>query len=90
MESSLTDLLQQYESGALDAGALATRWRATLADGGVRLPERFEQVLGQLLSSVESAALFTEESCSFSREDLGGQLRLWLQAAVKRGVLDGA
>ena len=45
------------------------------------LPERFSEVLSQLLNRLESSALFTEESCSFSREDLLDSLQLWLDKA---------
>ena len=45
------------------------------------LPERYSQVLGQLLMQVESSALFTEESCSFSRGDLSDALGQWLAKA---------
>jgi hypothetical protein len=45
------------------------------------LPERFGEVLSQLLNRLESSALFTEESCSFSRGDLLDSLQLWLDKA---------
>ena len=45
------------------------------------LPKRFEEVLIQLLNRLESSALFTEESCSFSRHDLLDSLQLWLDKA---------
>ena len=45
------------------------------------LPERFNEVLSQLLNRLESSALFTEESCSFSRKELLDSLQLWLDKA---------
>jgi len=45
------------------------------------LPERFGEVLSQLLNRLESSALFTEESCSFSQKDLLDSLQLWLDKA---------
>ena len=45
------------------------------------LPPRFFDVLMQLLSRLESSALFTDESCSFSRHDLLDSLQLWLDKA---------
>jgi hypothetical protein len=45
------------------------------------LPPRFFDVLVQLLSRLESSALFTDESCSFSRHDLLDSLQLWLDKA---------
>jgi hypothetical protein len=43
-------------------------------------------VLLQLLDRLESSALFTEESCSFSQSDLLGSLQMWLDKA--RGQLE--
>ena len=45
------------------------------------LPERFDVVLMQLLNRLESSALFTDESCSFSRHDLLDSFQLWLDKA---------
>jgi len=45
------------------------------------LPPRFSEVLGQLLNRLESSALFTEESCSFSQQDLLDSLQLWIDKA---------
>ena len=45
------------------------------------LPPRFFDVLMQLLSRLESSALFTDESCSFSRHDLLDSFQLWLDKA---------
>jgi hypothetical protein len=45
------------------------------------LPPRYTEVLTQLLTRLESSALFTEESCSFSHKDLVDSLQLWLDKA---------
>jgi hypothetical protein len=45
------------------------------------LPARFVEVLAGLLDRLESSALFTEESCSFSQADLLDNLALWLEKA---------
>ena len=45
------------------------------------LPPRFGQVLEPLLDRLESSALFTEESCSFSQKDLLDSLQVWLDKA---------
>jgi len=45
------------------------------------LPPRFAPVLHQLLDRLESSALFSEESCSFSQTDLLGSLQQWLEHA---------
>lgn len=45
------------------------------------LPERFNEVLLQLLDRLESSALFTEESCSFSHSGLLDSLQMWIDKA---------
>jgi len=37
--------------------------------------------LAGLLTRLESSALFTEESCSFSHQDLLGSLQMWCDKA---------
>ena len=49
------------------------------------LPGKYSDVLLQLLDRLESSALFTEESCSFSPKDLLDSLQMWLDKA--RGQL---
>lgn len=48
------------------------------------LPERFGSVLAELLNRLESSALFSEESCSFSQVELLDSLQLWLDKAGER------
>lgn len=48
------------------------------------LPPRFSEVLLPLLDRLESSALFSEESCSFSQRDLLDNLQLWLDKAHPR------
>ncbi len=48
------------------------------------LPARFGEVLEQILTRLESAAAFGEESCSFSVGDLRQQLSVWLDKAETR------
>ena len=45
------------------------------------LPERYRVVLDDLLNRLESSALFSEESCSFSRTDMIAALVEWLARA---------
>lgn len=45
------------------------------------LPERFNEVLLNLLDRLESSALFTEESCSFSHAGLLDSLQMWIDKA---------
>ncbi|MDA7417368.1 hypothetical protein PGB34_13440 [Xenophilus arseniciresistens] len=48
------------------------------------LPPRFSEVLLNLLDRLESSALFSEESCSFSQKDLLDSLQLWGEKAGER------
>jgi hypothetical protein len=45
------------------------------------LPPRYGEVLLGLLDRLESSALFSEESCSFSHADLHDSLQMWLNKA---------
>ena len=45
------------------------------------LPPRYGEVLLNLLDRLESSALFSEESCSFSQKDLVDSLRMWVDKA---------
>ncbi|ROR24971.1 hypothetical protein EC845_1008 [Comamonas sp. BIGb0124] len=45
------------------------------------LPHQYEVVLFDLLNRLESSALFDEESCSFSHDDLIANLRAWMDKA---------
>lgn len=48
------------------------------------LPPRYVQVMEDLLGRMETGSLFTEESCSFSQEDLQSTLAAWLLQARQR------
>ena len=48
------------------------------------LPEKYTLVLNDILDRLESGALFTEESCSFSQRDLLDSLTLWTEKAGKQ------
>lgn len=76
----LRNTFTALQSGHLDVPAFCRTWRlqtALLAD----LPPRYEQVMEDLLGRLESGRLFTEESCSFSQEDLLENLTAWLEKA---------
>ncbi|EJL84048.1 hypothetical protein PMI15_02291 [Polaromonas sp. CF318] len=77
---SVQTALRQLRSGALGMAAFSqvAMEQHSLA---AALPERFGEVLSQLLNRLESSALFTEESCSFSQQDLLDSLQLWLDKA---------
>jgi hypothetical protein len=48
------------------------------------LPPRFGEVWLGLLDRLESSALFSEESCSFSQSALLDNLDMWLQKAGEK------
>jgi hypothetical protein len=77
---ALEAALQAYELDRLSGGALCAAFRDA-AQQWPGLPPRFLAVLETLLQPLESSALFSEESCAFSRHDLAASLRPWVQAA---------
>jgi len=89
LPSKLEASLQAYEHDRLSGGALCAAFREA-AQRWPALPPRFAPVLEQLLQPLESSALFSEESCAFSRHDLAASLRQWLQAAQLRAPWDAA
>jgi hypothetical protein len=79
--TALPSTLEAYLEGALSADDLARIWRDASQAHEPALPERYLDVLERVLNQVESSALFTEESCSFSQTDLVGILVDWLVRA---------
>ncbi len=75
----MTEQLQACQQGTLSVTELAASWRSK-ADQ-LELPTRFGEVLGNVLDRLESGALFSEESCSFSQKDLLASLQLWAEKA---------
>ncbi|WP_019140104.1 hypothetical protein [Noviherbaspirillum massiliense] len=80
---SLTTLrtsLQDLQQNRLSIADFCRTWRAqtTLL---AALPPRYGQVMEDLLGRMEAGSLFTEESCSFSHEDLQANLSVWLDKA---------
>jgi hypothetical protein len=70
--------LQQLRAGQISVHDFSEYARAQqLGD----LPARYTEVLHQLLDRLESSALFSEESCSFSQRDLLDSLQTWLDKA---------
>ena len=76
----LQTALAQLRVESLDTAAFSAMAQSQQALRNV-LPERFEEVLMQLLNRLESSALFIDESCSFSRHDLLDSFQLWLDKA---------
>lgn len=82
-----TQQLQQLRSGfeqlvqaQISAAALSQQARAATALLQT-LPPRYGEVLFNLLDRLESSALFTEESCSFSQKGLLDNLQMWADKA---------
>ena len=71
-------------SGGGTATALSDEARGS-AELLAALPPRYGEVLLNLLDRLESSALFSEESCSFSQKDLLDNLKVWADKA--RGQL---
>jgi len=76
---------------AIDAAGADPRAIAALARQGREagalldaLPPRYRDVLLDLLDRLESSALFSEESCSFSQKGLLDGLRGWVEKARTR------
>ncbi len=78
--TTLARALQAFERGDHTAAALSTlaRQQTTLL---ATLPPRYSEVLLNLLDRLESSALFSEESCSFSQKDLVANLTMWVEKA---------
>jgi hypothetical protein len=57
-------------------------WRDAVEAHQPTRPHRYRDVLERLLNQLESSALFTEESCSFSQADMVGALADWLAKAL--------
>ena len=78
MRESLTALQRQNMSVTAFCGAWRTHHAALNA-----LPARYAQVMEDVLGRLESGSLFTEESCSFSQQDLQDTLAIWLDKATQ-------
>lgn len=79
--SALPATLDDFKLGHLSLHDLARTWRDAAEAHQPALPQRYVDVLERLLNQLESAALFTEESCSFSQADMVGALSEWLGKA---------
>jgi hypothetical protein len=75
----MTDALNTSTRGELSQSDMIRQWRSGAAS--LPLPDKFGDVLGDLLDRIESSALFSEESCSFSQKDLLSSLRVWADKA---------
>ena len=77
---TLRHTLDDLQHKRVDMRSFCQTWRAqtALLDA---LPPRYAQVMEDLLGRMEAGSLFTEESCSFSQEDLQANLAVWLDKA---------
>jgi len=78
--ATLAQALHAFERGDHTAATLSTlaRQQTPLL---AALPPRYGEVLLNLLDRLESSALFSEESCSFSQKDLVANLQMWVEKA---------
>lgn len=72
--------LAALRAGQLDAHGFSRQARAQTALLQA-LPARYGEVLQGLLTRLESSALFSEESCSFSQGALLDNLQVWVDKA---------
>lgn len=79
--------IASLETGMINVNEFVAVWRAQ-TELRAALPARFGEVLDDTLMRLESSSLFTDESCSFSRDDLIANLRMWL-AKAKQRLADG-
>jgi hypothetical protein len=77
---SLHNALDDLRHERVTMHVFCQTWR-TQAALLAALPPRYSQVMEDLLGRMEAGALFTEESCSFSLEDLQTSLAVWLDKA---------
>jgi hypothetical protein len=77
---SLREVLDQLQHKRMPVHAFCQIWRAQTALLAA-LPPRYGAVAEDLLGRLEAGSLFTEESCSFSQEDLLANLTVWLDKA---------
>jgi hypothetical protein len=80
MNEKLGRSLDDFEAGRIDMDALIATWRRHGVEDA-SLPAKWREVLDGLLMRLESARLFSQDSCSFSRSELLATMREWLARA---------
>lgn len=80
--TSLRSALQALQARQISISDFCQQWRSQSVLLAT-LPERYRQVMEDLLGRLEAGSLFTEESCSFSQEDLHAHLAVWLDKATQ-------
>jgi hypothetical protein len=76
----LRDAVSALQNSSGSVSALCQTWRAQAALLS-SLPPRFADVAENFLGRLEAGSLFSEESCSFSQQDLLDHLHVWLDQA---------
>jgi hypothetical protein len=79
--AALRESLGAWQSGECNSRTFVSDWREQSALLH-SLPDKYATVFNNLLLRVESSALFTEESCSFSAKELADSLAVWLAKAT--------
>lgn len=77
---TLRNAIDDLRHKRITTAAFCQTWRGETALL-TALPSRYSQVMEDLLGRLEAGSLFTEESCSFSQEDLLGSLEVWVDKA---------
>ncbi len=77
---ALRNSLDDLQHKRISIQAFCQTWRAQTSLLAA-LPPKYGQVMEDLLGRMEAGSLFTEESCSFSQEDLQANLAVWLEKA---------
>jgi hypothetical protein len=80
---TLRTAFERLRRGEINAHAFAEQ-AASHSALFAALPPRFKDVWQDLMTRLESGALFDAESCSFSQSDLHESIRLWLDKAYER------
>ena len=80
--SQLRQSLNDLRAGTLTVVAFVRDMPSTAALFDA-LPQRYAEVWQGLIDRLQSSALFSEESCSFSQTDLIDSLALWIDKAEK-------
>lgn len=81
---ALRQSLVGLKNDPMKIDAFLALWRTDAQAVAAQLPPRFNEVLGDLLTRLESSRLFAGDACAFSRDDLLDTFALWLDKAQAR------
>lgn len=82
--AALVHDLSQLRGQPGNTGVFCQRWRGGVPLALAALPPRYTEVFYGLMDRLESSALFTDESCSFSQTDLLDSLAMWAEKATHK------